>query len=98
MNIAQLKDAAHGGDFEIHVIRSEVNKLYQIECHSSQGPALSLEQRGRPQLFRSLEAVYDVLKAVGIQQAYLVKWEQRCSVALADQLPVDRQGLMPVVF
>lgn len=99
MDIAQLKEAAvHGGEMEIHVIRSEANKLYQIECRSAQGYPLSLEQRGRPQLFRSLEAVYDVLKAVGIQHAYLVKWEQRHGVELVDQLPVDRRGLISVAL
>lgn len=99
MNIAQLKEAAvHGSEMEVHVIRSEANKLYQIECHSEQGLPSPLEQCGRPQLFRSLEAVYDVLKAVGIQHAYLVKWEQRHGVALAGQLPAGRRGLISVAL
>lgn len=78
MNISQLKEvAAHQHDVRIHVIRSRASKLYQIEYEAETGRSMALEERGRPQLFRSLEDVYDVLKQVGVQQAWLMRWEQR---------------------
>ena len=78
MNISQLKQAAaRQRDLRIHVIRSRESKLYQIECEEEAGQVRLLEERGRPQLFRSLEEAYDLLKQVGVEQAWLVRWEQR---------------------
>lgn len=99
MNISQLKEmAAHQNDMRIHVIRSLASKLYQIEYEAEAGHSVALEERGRPQLFRSLEDVYDVLKHVGVQQAWLVRWEQRHPVVKADGIIPPKTGLIQVAL
>ncbi|BBG30839.1 DUF6482 family protein [Zymobacter palmae] len=99
MNISQLKEvAAHQQDVRIHVIRSLASKLYQIECEAETGHSVPLEERGRPQLFRSLEDVYDVLKQVGVQHAWLVRWEQRHPTASKGACLPPKSGLIQVAL
>lgn len=99
MNISQLKEvAAHQQDVRVHVIRSLASKLYQIECEAEAGRSMPLEERGRPQLFRSLEDVYDVLKQVGVQNAWLVRWEQRHPVAGNSTGITPKTGLIQVAL
>ena len=99
MNIAQLKEvAAHHQNGRIHVIRSLASKLYQIEYEAEAGHTVPLEERGRPQLFRSLEDVYDVLKQVGVQHAWLVRWDQRHPAANESTAVSPKTGLIQVAL
>lgn len=99
MNISQLKQAvAHRHELRVHVIRSRASKLYQIECEEAAGHGGLLEDRGRPQLFRSLQDAYDLLKQAGIEQAWLVRWEQRHPIETPFAKAKADSGLMSVVL
>ncbi|WP_163558556.1 DUF6482 family protein [Halomonas sp. NO4] len=65
--------AAHD-NFEIRVITHAGSHCYQMELEDVEGVRHTLENRGKPMLFRSLEDVYLELKRAGIHRAYLVQY------------------------
>ncbi len=76
MDMHQLEhDTERLGELELNVIASVGNQLYQIECRDDRHVWL-LERKGRPQLFRSLDAAFDVLRTLGVKRAFLVEAAQ----------------------
>ena len=75
MQLHELKAfvAAHD-NFEIRVITHTGSHCYQVELEDVEGARHTLENRGKPMLFRSLEDVYLELKRAGIHRAYLVQY------------------------
>ncbi|WP_106477474.1 DUF6482 family protein [Phytohalomonas tamaricis] len=74
MNLQQLQQAAsQKKDAEVRVIRHNDSQLYQVEYQQGEGERWLLKRCGKPQLFRSLDAVYDELRHIGIRQAFLVQ-------------------------
>ncbi|TFH88671.1 hypothetical protein EQG41_02270 [Billgrantia azerbaijanica] len=65
--------AAHD-NFEIRVITHAGSHCFQVELEDVEGGRYSLENRGKPMLFRSLDDVYLELKRAGIHRAYLVQY------------------------
>ncbi|WP_163577472.1 DUF6482 family protein [Halomonas faecis] len=75
MEFHELKAfATHRDNFEIRVITHAGSHCYQVELEDMEGARHTLERRGKPMLFRSLEDVYLELKRAGIHRAYLVQY------------------------
>ena len=74
MELHQFRQAVrHHANPEVRVVRHMAGQLYQVEFQQAQGESSLLKNRGKPQLFRSLDAVYNVLRHVGVHRAYLVQ-------------------------
>lgn len=65
---------ARHDNFEIRVITHSGSHCYQVELEDMEGGRHTLESRGKPRLFRSLEDVYLELQRAGIHRAYLVQY------------------------
>ncbi|MCM5703929.1 DUF6482 family protein [Larsenimonas salina] len=63
----------HLNSGEVRVVSHMGSDLYQVELRPEEGESSLLKRRGKPQLFRSLDAVYSTLRHAGVHRAYLVK-------------------------